>query len=361
MLNTLLVGLGTRGRHWARVISDDPGSRLVAGVEPSAVSLRKFFEQLPQLEVPTFASLGEALGALAVDVVVLATPPEGHLEQIRICARHGVHVMCEKPLATSFEDARDAVALCQQARIHLGVGMNFRYLPCSQYVRDTLGRGELGRPGLARINYWRYRDGHRPLLNKYPLTMDQPMLLEQSIHHFDLARYIYQDEVRTVWAHTSNPAWSMYRSDATVTAWFEFAGGLTLSYFGTWMGTDAINEFSWRTDGELGMILQNEMFGGVEQYRAGSAEGRPVPLPAIEDFVDDTRGLWNAFLIGVSDSDTGPDAETAGYPTGHDHLRTLALTLACEVSSRTGQRIDFNTFLADLGLPDAATREAPHA
>jgi len=355
MLNALLVGLGTRGRHWARVISEDMDSRLVAGVEPSPASLREFGEQLPHLEVPTFTALDEALRTLAVDVVVLATPPEGHLEQIRACARHGVHVMCEKPLATSFDDARDAVEVCRQAKVHLGIGMNFRYLPCTQYVRNALERGELGRPGQARINYWRYRDGHRPLLNKYPLTMDQPMLLEQSIHHFDLARYIYQDDVRTIWAHTSNPPWSMYRSDATVTAWFEFGSGLMLSYFGTWMGTDAINEFSWRTDGELGMILQREMFGGVEHYRAGSAQGESVSLPPIEDFVDDTRGLWKAFLMGI----TGTGAPA--YPTGHDHLLTLAMTLACEVSSRSGQRIDFGTFLTGLGLTNTTPQEADHA
>lgn len=219
-LNVLLVGMGTRGRHWARVIAEHPRAHLLAAADPSPQAVTTFKEQLPQFSVPVM-SFEDAL-ALHPDVVVLSTPPDVHLEQISACAERRIPVLCEKPLALDARTARACVDAAQSAGSLLGVGMNFRYLETTRRSREYIQGGKLGQVGFGRIVYWRYRNGRRPLLNKYPLTMDQPMLLEQSIHHLDLARFIYGSEVKRVWARTTNPPWSMYRSDATVAAWLEF-------------------------------------------------------------------------------------------------------------------------------------------
>lgn len=331
-LSVVLVGLGTRGRHWARVITENPGSRLVAGVDPSAESVSILREKLPTLEFPAL-SFDDAL-ALKPDLVVLSTPPSLHLEQIAACAEQGFPVLCEKPLALDFATAKACVDVAEKAGILLGIGMNFRYLETTRASRELIQGGKLGQVGFGRINYWRYRDGKRPLLNKYPLTMDQPMLLEQSIHHLDLARFIYGAEVKKLWARTTNPPWSMYRSDATVAAWLEFENGFELQYFGTWMGTNSKNEFQWRTDGSEGMLFQRDIFRGLEYWKAGATEPEEIELQPQEDFVDDTRGLFADFLKAVR-------REPTTYPSGRDHLNTMVLTLGCAESSRQDRVIDW--------------------
>jgi predicted dehydrogenase len=55
--------------------------------------------------------------------------------------------------------------------------------------------------------------------------MVHPMLWEQSIHHFDLLRFVYGAEPVAVYARTFNPSWSMYEGDANVSALFTFSGG----------------------------------------------------------------------------------------------------------------------------------------
>jgi predicted dehydrogenase len=340
-LSVVLIGLGTRGRHWARVIAENPGCRLIAGVDPSAESVAILREKLPTPGFPVL-SLAEAL-ALKPDLVVLATPPSGHLEQIAVCAERSVHVLCEKPLALDAKIARACVELAGEAGILLGIGMNFRYLETTRASREIIQSGKLGQIGFGRINYWRYRDGRRPLLNKYPLTMEQPMLLEQSIHHLDLARFIYGAEVEKLWARTTNPPWSMYRSDATVAAWMIFENGFELQYFGTWMGTNAKNEFQWRTDGSEGMLFQRDIFRGLEYWRAGTGEPEEIELRPQEDFVDDTRELFEDFLKAVR-------GEPSTYPTGRDHLATMALTLGCAESSRQGRMIDLREYAEQAGL-----------
>ncbi|TSA81732.1 Gfo/Idh/MocA family oxidoreductase [Deinococcus detaillensis] len=340
-LKIVLVGMGTRGRHWARVITEHPQAELLAATDPSAQAVTTFKEQLPQLDVPVL-SFEDAL-ALKPDVVVLSTPPDIHLEQISACAERRISVLCEKPLALDAQTARACVDVAQAAGILLGVGMNFRYLETTRASRQYIQEGKLGQVGFGRIVYWRYRDGQRPLLNKYPLTMDQPMLLEQSIHHLDLARFIYGSEVAKVWARTTNPPWSMYRSDATVAAWLEFDNGIALQYFGTWAGTNAKNEFQWRTDGAEGMLLQNDIFKDLDYWPAGAGHPQAVVLESQEDFIDDTRGLLDDFLKAVR-------GEVSTYPSGRDHLATLALTLACAESSRQGRTLDLREYAAEIGL-----------
>lgn len=340
----VLVGLGTRGRHWARVIAENPHAELLAGVDPDAGAVETLRGALPGLRVPV-TSLREALDQRPA-LVVLSTPPALHLEQITACAERGIPVLCEKPLALDAVTARACVDVAAQAGVALGVGMNFRYLETTRATREYVQGGRLGRLGFGRIVYWRYRDGRRPLLNKYPLTMDQPMLLEQSIHHLDLARFVYGSEVSRVWARTTNPPWSMYRSDATVGAWLEFENGMELQYVGTWSGTEGLNEFQWRTDGEAGMLMQREMFRDLEYWAAGASTPDVLALAEQEAFVDDTRGLFADFLANVR-------GEPSNYPSGLDHLKTMALTLACAESSQRSQVIDLAQFTHDLGLGGA--------
>ena len=340
-LTVVLVGLGTRGRHWARVIAENNDAQLLAGVDPNTESVSILREKLPTLEFSVL-DFSQAL-ALQPDLVVLSTPPSVHLEQITTCAERHIPVLCEKPLALDAKTARACVEVAENAGIHLGVGMNFRYLETTRASREIIQSGQLGQIGFGRINYWRYRNGKRPLLNKYPLSMDQPMLLEQSIHHLDLARFIYGSEVKKLWARTTNPPWSMYASDASVAAWLEFENGFELQYFGTWMGTDSKNEFQWRTDGSNGMLFQRDIFAGLEFWKAGASEGIEIELQPQEDFVDDTRGLFADFLRVVR-------GETSTYPSGRDHLKTMALTLACAESSRQEKTLKVNTYAQELGL-----------
>ena len=77
---------------------------------------------------------------------------------------------------------------------------------------------------------------------------DQPMLWEQSIHHFDLMRFVYDAEPVPISARTWNPPWSMYRGDANVAALITFASGIEVTYQGTWAGEPATADFNWRTD-----------------------------------------------------------------------------------------------------------------
>jgi predicted dehydrogenase len=137
----------------------------------------------------------------------------------------------------------------------------------------------------------------------------------------------------------------MYRGDACAAALIRMTGGLTVTYHGTWVSGRNSLDFQWRTVFERGVIIQRDLFGDLVAGAVGDAELRPVSLPQAEPFIADSARLLEDFLVAVQ----------RGVPfasSGRDHLRTLALTLACVESAQSGVRVAMPAFLTRHGVAD---------
>jgi predicted dehydrogenase len=320
----LLVGYGNRGRMWAEIVGRGPDTALAAVVDPDPARRAACAEAHP--ETPTFASLGAALAAGRYDGVVLVTPPYGRVEQAQQVFAAGLPLLAEKPLTLDLGEAVAIVGMAEAHALPLMVGLNFRYLPVSQRLRALLAAAALGQPGFGQFSYLRNRDGRRPGLNKYPLAMRHPMMLEQSIHHLDLIRFCYGREVEQVACRTWNPPWSMYAHDSNVSCLLSMEGGLEVNYQGTWTAGWNELDFAWRTDCAGGVIVQRKLFEDLALARLDEPALTPIALPAAEPFYDDTAALLGAFVAHLRD---GAPLEC----DGRDHLRTLALCFAAIESS----------------------------
>ena len=327
MLRVLLAGLGVRGRHWAQVIQRSERAELVGYADPSPEALARATAEFG--ERPVFTSVEAALAALdKVDALVLANPPMGREQIVRVASARNLPMLIEKPLALDLEEALQLVQIAEAAGVSLMVGLNFRYLHVTKATKRLLAENAVGKAEFARFTYERWRDGRRPSLNKYPLVMQHPMLWEQSIHHFDLMRYVYNQEPLSLHCQTWNPSWSMYAHDSNVAALIEFDGGMRVNYQGTWQGNSAIPGFEWRTDCTEGIVSQCEEFGSLYYARRDEAELTSVPLPPHERWISETRALFSAFVNHVVD---GAELECSG----RDHLMSLAMLQACIQSSAT--------------------------
>jgi predicted dehydrogenase len=340
-LRVLLAGLGVRGRYWAEVLRRSPRASIAAYADPNPAALAAASEAFGA--APAFVSAESALDAMGseIDALVLANPPMGRASQIKAAARRGIPMLIEKPLALSVQEAAELAALAGDVPVM--VGLNFRYLAVTLAVEELLANGTVGRPAFGRFTYERWRDGNRANLNKYPLTMDQPMLWEQSIHHFDLLRHVYRQEPVRVQALTWNPPWSMYASDANVTALFEFDGGLIVNYHGLWQGGWAQPGFEWRTDCTGGVISQRDPFGDLFYARHADPDLTPVPLPPHELWITETEGLFESFASTVLD---GAPLECSAI----DHVRSLAMVEACARSSKEKRSVEIAEILERGGV-----------
>ena len=326
MLKVLLAGLGVRGRYWAEVINRSDRAETIAYVDPNQDMLDRAKHEFG--ERPTFDTVESALKSLDdIDALVLANPPIGREHIVQLAVDRKLPMLIEKPLALNLDEAVNLVNIAEFAGVSLMVGLNFRYLGVTIETMNLLAENTIGKPEFARFTYERWRDGRRPDLNKYPLTMEHPMLWEQSIHHFDLMRYVYGQDPVSVQCHTWNPSWSMYDDDTNVSTIFQFDGGMTVNYQGTWQSNSAIPGFEWRTDCTEGIITQRDQFGDLFYAQRDDECLTPVALPHHERWISETTGLFNAFLEHVLD----------GQPLqcgGRDHIMSLAMLEACIQSSR---------------------------
>lgn len=359
MVRVVQVGVGIRGEQWSRVIQDNPDTTVVGYVARRLNVLKERVKEFGDEGVPCFNDLAQALDETQPDAVVLVTPPEGHHEQVMLAFERGIHALVEKPLTEDMEEAIDLVREADERGLQMMVGMNFRYLPSHQKIRQVIGDEELGKPSFAQFTYIRHRDGRRADLNKYCLTMEQPMLLEQSVHHLDLMRYCYDREVKWVQADTWNPSWSTYEDDSNVSVLLGFEDGLHVNYLGTW--TAAWNQFNfqWRTDCSGGLLLQKRQFSDLHKVEFKPALGMsgvrfkdeaeplvPVDVAEAEAFVDDTRLLLARFVEALQQ-------EKPVETSGKDHLKTLALVIACIEAAKTHKRIEMDEFYRQHGIPEA--------
>jgi predicted dehydrogenase len=323
---------------WARVLRD-LNVQQVGFVDPTPEA--RVWAAAEFSRVPFFSTAPEALAAVRADVAVVVTPPMRRADVLLPLFDAGLDVVSEKPLETDLAEAVRIVEAAEAARRQMSVCLNFRFLPVTLRLKDLI-HGAWGPITYGTFLYHINRDGMRPYLNRFPLIMDDPMLLEQSIHAIDLLRFAYDAEITGVRAEIYNPAGSMYRGDATVSALFEMERGIRATYIGSWVTGSNTPAFEWRTDCVGGAAIQRSMFGALS---AGPVDGplAPVAVEAVEPFMTDTRRYAEAALGALA----------AGQPvpcSGRDHLMTLAATVACRRAADTGTMVSPSAVLAEHGL-----------
>jgi predicted dehydrogenase len=136
-----LVGAGQMGRHHARVVSESDRAELVGIVDPhesanAVASMR---------HVPRFESIEELLRSRRPDLAIVAVPTAAHADAVSALLGAGVHVLVEKPIAGTVEEAVHMIQLAEEQGLILAVGHVERFNPAVRALRDKLRANELGR------------------------------------------------------------------------------------------------------------------------------------------------------------------------------------------------------------------------
>jgi len=137
------------------------------------------------------------------DFVDIITPPPTHLEMCRTAAEMGIHVICQKPLAPTFDEAKQIVDCTDKAGVRFMVHENWRFQPWYREIRRLLDDGAVG----EKIHVMSFRSrmgdgwGQEAYLNRQPYFRDYPRLLvyENGVHFIDTYRYL-GGEIRRVYA-----------------------------------------------------------------------------------------------------------------------------------------------------------------
>jgi len=146
-----LIGMGWWGKKMLNVLQAAPEDiRVVRAVEPILESVAAL---CAERGIALTAAYADALNDPAVEAVVLATPHSLHGAQIEAAVAAGKHVFCEKPLALTKSGAENAVRLCREAGLVLGMGHERRWEPPIAALLARADAGALGRIHQIEANF----------------------------------------------------------------------------------------------------------------------------------------------------------------------------------------------------------------
>jgi phthalate 4,5-cis-dihydrodiol dehydrogenase len=196
MIRIGIAGLGAAGRAFVPAIRAHEGFELRAIADPSPEIRSEFadFAVYPHLEA--------LLGDKSIDAVCIATPTELHAAQARAAFEAGKHVLLEKPMATTLEDARSIVEAARRAGKVLLVGHSHSYDPPIARMRTLVERGTLGAPRMANtwcFTDWVYRPRRREELD---IAKGGGVTFRQGAHQFDILRLLCGGRALAVRAKT---------------------------------------------------------------------------------------------------------------------------------------------------------------
>jgi UDP-N-acetyl-2-amino-2-deoxyglucuronate dehydrogenase len=181
-----IVGLGMALKPHIRSLEDLSDRIEIAACYTPSVERRKAFAAAHTH--PVVDDLDRMLRDRSIDVVVILTPPNTHLELVERCAAAGKHVLLEKPIDGTVARARRAVEAMERAGCKLAIVLQHRFRAASRRLAELLRSGELGRlvSGSASIRWWRPPEYFAQPGRGMKARDGGGVLLTQAIHTLDL-------------------------------------------------------------------------------------------------------------------------------------------------------------------------------
>ncbi len=272
----------------------------------------------------SYDDLSVLLADPEVDAVYISTRNDRHAAETVAAAEAGRHVLCEKPLALTLDDARAAVAAAHRAGVVLATNHGRRNDPAVRAARDLVRAGRLGTPLAARtasavllperLRSWRLDE-----------AAGGGVTLDLLVHDADVLRFVLDDEVVAAQAEATAPAG--VGVETIVAGVLTMASGLPAAFlcsFSTPHGPSTLDVYgteasleAWREPGRPSRLTLRTP-AGVEQVPLAAAP--PVGVATVAAFEAAVRG------------DGLPTA------TGEDGLASLAVALIARASARSGRR-----------------------
>ena len=176
-----------------------------AGAEVAAVWNRTYAKAAAAAErfgIPqVYESLDELFKKADFDIVDIITAPESHLDLVLKAVSYKKAVICQKPMAGSYEDSYKMVEACREAGVWFAIHENFRFRDAWQRIRGIIDSGVLGRLVRSEINL-RSASGEGLVLEPTLVKMDHMALRDMGPHVFDLTRYLF-GEAKTLYCRNT--------------------------------------------------------------------------------------------------------------------------------------------------------------
>jgi len=327
-LKAAVIGVGSMGRHHARVYAQIPETELVAVADVSEANGARIADQHG---CAAYTDYREMLDRERPDLLTVAVPTRFHREVAEAALSAGIHVLVEKPIAATVDEAQSLIDLAARVDRKLMVGHIVRFDPTVQALKKHLDDGELGR--IFQIVCRR--------VGPFPSRIrDVGVVVDLAPHDLDIMSFVSGEEPLRVYAETEQRIHTDHED--LVSALLRFPSGITGMLEINWLTPTKVRDVL--VLGEQGMfradcLLQDlyfyenaeangEMWSALRNLK-GVSEGRMTRYPLHR--YEPLKAELAAFVSAVADDTPVP-------VDGGDGLQALKLALAL-VESGTEHRL----------------------
>ncbi len=331
-----LIGAGMIApRHIAALSEIQPRARLVSVVSrhpERARTLATHYDGPAPVFTSELASVAEDPG---IQMVIVATPPHVRTELIKTLAHEGKHILLEKPVARTLDEAREVVDICEQADCMLGVLFQHQMRATTVEARRLLASGATGKPGLVEIAVpiWREQSYYDELGRGTYARDGGGVMITQAIHAMNLTLSL-AGPVSSVQAMTATTPLHQMEAEDYVVAGLRFKSGVIGSMVASTATYPHGRETITLHCEHASLVLSAETLeiswrdGRREHYPQTSKPQASASTPkhlwhqtVMEDFIDAIRQRRDPMV------------------TGRDALEVHQLIDAIETSSREARQV----------------------
>jgi predicted dehydrogenase len=334
--------MGPHGRGWAKQVIPEVKEVDVVGyvdTDPYALDALREVAKVPAEKC--FESMKEAIAATQPQAALITTALPSHVAVTKLALDAGLHVLIEKPFAPSLEAAKQLVDMAADRRLVLMVSQNYRFFPAPRAIAALVQELKLGQLHEVSIDFRRYSPGQ----GRHAIE-EQPLLVDMSIHHFDLLRLILNRRPERIYCEAWNPEWATFGGPSAAVASIVFEGPIVVSYRGSWVTAGPVTPWAgeWRMEFEHAEVFwtsrdDDGMLRDRVVARTRNGKTRTLTLPEVRR--TGPSGTLTEFANAI---ETGREPETSG----RENLGTIALVEAAVESatrrelvaiSRPGERL----------------------
>lgn len=335
-----LIGCGFFARNHMNAWGQLDGVEVVAVCDLDAEKADGFARDF---SVPhRFTDPKEMLDALELDFVDVATTPPSHRTLVELVASYGVAVICQKPIADTYAEAKAMVDAADAADVPFVIHENFRWARGMIEAKKLIDDGRIGEPKYGRFSF---RHGYDNYVNQpYLAEIERFAIMDVGIHLYDVARH-FLGEVERLSCETQrlNP---IVNGEDSFTALLRHEKGrvsvVDCSFYSK-ISPEPFPECWLWVEGDKGTVELATDFT-LSLHTADGRETRNIEptVPSWGDrpwhSVQDSVINFQAHVVEMLNGKTHPQ------PSGADNLKTLALALASYDAMETGQVIDMTAW-----------------
>ncbi|NLJ26186.1 MAG: Gfo/Idh/MocA family oxidoreductase [Firmicutes bacterium] len=274
----------------------------------------------------TYYSSYEELLKTKIDGVIITAANRDHRELTEMAAAAGKHILCEKPIATTLEDARAMEKVTREAGVKFQMAFPCRYIPAVHRLKAQYDSGSLGRLlAIRSTNHGRMPGGF--FID--PEAAGGGAVIDHTVHLVDLVRWVFQTEFREVYCEMDRSFHDIPTEDCGLLT-LELANGAFMTLDPSWSRPDCF--YTW---GDLYMqVVGTEMVTEVDMMRQ-SLERISFDRPNYQ------WEFWGAnsdyYLVKEFVESFREDREPS--ITAQDGIRALEVALGAYESARTGRPV----------------------